>query len=154
MSETSTIRTVSFDKDFSDFRGAIRKDTVDLKRDLIRLIGQGFNLAEIVQSLSGKYHVSQRDIYYHYSTLDKWTQYFLTTQQAKQDFLSSCIRLDYIYRSFSFLYLNSSDTNVKLGALNGMLRTIRDKAELKKDQEIDVLIKEVEEIKKTLGEKR
>ena len=120
----------SFDKDFSDFRGAVRKDTVNLKLDIVKQLGQGCSLAEIVQSLSEKYHLSTRDIYYHYSTMDKWTQYFLTAQETKQAFLTNLIRLDYIYREFSFIYQHAHDDNARLGALKGMLFTIKEKAEL------------------------
>ena len=62
--------------------------------------------------------------------MDKWTQYFLTAQETKQAFLTNLIRLDYIYREFSFIYQHAHDDNARLGALKGMLFTIKEKAEL------------------------
>ena len=127
---STTETLVTFDKDFTDFKGVLRKDTVNLKLDMIKQVGQGFSLVEIVQSLHEKYKRSKRTIYYHYSTLDAWTQYFLTVKQSKHAYLTALIRLDYIYREFSFIHQTSKDNCSKLGALKGMLFTLKEKADL------------------------
>jgi len=62
--------------------------------------------------------------------MPKWTQYFLTVQESKQTYLTTLIKLDWIYRELSFVYQHAKDDNAKIGSLKGMLFTIKEKAEL------------------------
>lgn len=148
--QASLAKQQDFSNDFAVFASAARKDTVDLKLDILKMQGQGFSTAEIVQSLTAKYGLKQGDIYYHIRSMPKWKQFFVTAMEGKEAYQNNLTRLDYIYRELSFLYQHAQTDIIKLGCLNSMAKTIIGKADLIKNNDVNELAQQIAEIKESL----
>ena len=130
------------------------QNVTEIRLEILKNEGQGYTKAETVKNISEKLHVSRQDVYYHYGIRDKWQGDFLDFKNAcelKQIIVS---RLNHVYREGSFQYLHADNSNAKVGALRLMLDATLSFADYFKDQTLEQLVRDVEEIKKQLGERR
>ena len=99
----------------------MRQTVLERRVELLRMEGSGFSTNEIVNYLSEKYHVCERQVYYDYERRKTWQT--LIQQLADPDkFLLKIInRYEQIYQKASLLQLQADNDNAKIGALRTML---------------------------------
>jgi hypothetical protein len=103
---------------------------LELKTELLRLEGAGFNEREIVEQLHERFHAARKTVYYYYRTRPQWQPEILGLSEAKEAYHQTLNRLEYIYKEFSIICLSAREDSNKIGALKGMLETTLKKAEL------------------------
>jgi hypothetical protein len=106
------------------------KNRLEYKTDLLQMEGQGFTRAETVQYLADKHHVSTKLGYYYFKTRARWQPEILGLEDAKDGYHQTLNRLEYIYRRFSVIATTAPEYSNRVGALKGMLETVRTKAEI------------------------
>ncbi len=103
---------------------------LDLKAELLKMEGAGFNRSEIIDQLCSTFKVKPCTIYYYYRTRPQWQPEILGLSEAKEAYHQTLNRLEYIYQKFSAISMRASEDSNKIGALKGMLETTLKKAEL------------------------
>jgi hypothetical protein len=100
----------------------VTQQTVEIRAELLKKIGEGYNRAEIIKYLSEKFGVSKADGYYHYSCINKWKDQY---GAFDKDLLFNVkARYNHIYKEASFQYLHCNSDNARIGYLRTMLEAI------------------------------
>ena len=121
---------------------------MDRRLDILRMEGNGFNRAEIVQHLSEKYDVTRRTLYYDFEKRGEWQPDVAQYTDRNALVLRLLNRYEQIYRMAAFKYMQSSHDNIQLGALKVMLEANDRLFEKSVLRELTV---EVEKIQQHLG---
>ena len=110
-------------------------NTVEIRLELLKKIGEGFNKTETSKYLAEKFGLTLNGAYYHFRTKDKWLPQYCAFDsdfsfQVKQ-------RFNHIYRESSFRYLHAENDNARIGYLRTMLEANRKCAEYLPDELAD-----------------
>ena len=115
------------------------QSTVEIRLELLKKIGEGFNKRETVKHLQETFGITEQGAYYHFRTKDKWLPQYCAFDadfsfQVKQ-------RFNHIYREASFRYLHAEGDNARIGFLRTMIEANSKCAEyLPKDELADTNI--------------
>lgn len=96
-------------------------NTVELRLQLLKDIGEGLSTRETVKHLSEKFGITQSGAYYHFENKDKWIGQYSDLTQSKNLLFQLFHRFNYVYREASFQYLHSQNDNARIGYLRTML---------------------------------
>ena len=112
------------------------QNTVEIRLELLKKIGEGFNKRETVKHIVETFGVTEQTAYYHFRTKEKWINQYCGFDadfsfQVKQ-------RFNHIYREASFRYLHAEGDNARIGFLRTMIEANSKCAEyLPKDENAD-----------------
>ncbi len=95
--------------------------TVELRLDLLKKIGEGYNKTEIVKYLTKKFSISKSGAYYHFKHIEDWIGQYCNFSDSKYLVFSIKNRFNYIYREASFHCLHAQSDNARIGYLRVMM---------------------------------
>jgi len=98
-------------------------NVAERRLELLKMEGNGFNQAEIVKHLSQKFQCCTRTIYRDFEKREEWQPFLQHLDNQGRTLMKILNRYEQVYRHASFLLLQASHENAKLGALRIMLET-------------------------------
>jgi hypothetical protein len=112
-------------------------NVLEIRLEILKAEGLGFNQAEAVKTISEKYDVPKSVLWYHYRTKPKWQPHFqgIDTEKLRLTILN---RYEYCYRESSFILHTTLNENVKLGALSRMIETLHGQSDLLGPQKVEL----------------
>jgi hypothetical protein len=107
--------------------------------------GRGDPLQHIVQDLSTKYKVNQRQIYRDWEIRDGWLPQLLGVNDIKLFDLELMSRLEQVYQFAIKDYFGSKQENIKLGNLRLIMDILSRMKKFSVDYEVIVQIEEIKD---------
>jgi hypothetical protein len=125
--------------------------TVEIRLQLLKDVGAGFSKHETVKHLIDRFRISRSAAYYHFKTKDRWLKDYADFSDSRNLLFQVLTQLNYVNREASYQYLQTADPNAKIGFLRVRLDALGKLAEY---SVIPELTRDLEEIKRTIGERR
>lgn len=92
----------------------------DRRLELLKMEGIGASPNDIVKELAGKYHVSERQIYYDFESRSVWQPKLLQLKDPDRIMQKIVNRYEFLYRKASFMFLTINHPNVQFAYMKLM----------------------------------
>lgn len=126
-------------------------NTVEIRLQLLKDVGEGLSKAETVKDLIEKFNITKSAAYYHFKTKDKWFKNYGDFSNSKNLVFELLSQLNYVNREASFQYLQAKDQNTKIGFLRVRLDALSKLAEF---GVIPELASDLAEIKRVMEKRK
>ena len=103
----------------------MQQNTVEIRLELLKKIGQGFSERETVKHLTEKFGITESGAYYHFQTRDKWIGQYTDLSKAEELQFQVFQRYNYVYREASFQYQHCQEHNARIGYLRTMIDAVK-----------------------------
>ena len=115
------------------------------RKEFIEMKGRGDPLQHIVQDLSTKYKVNERQIYRDWEIRDTWLPQVVGVENVKLYDLELMVRLEQVYQFAVKDYFGSKQENIKLGNLRLIMDILTRMKKFSVDYEVIVQIEEIKD---------
>ncbi len=103
----------------------MRQQTVEIRLELLKKIGQGFSQKETCKHLMETFGITESGARYHFRTKKRWIKDYINLGNVENLQQQLFQHFNHIYREASFHYLNCQDHNGRIGYLRTMLEAAK-----------------------------